>query len=60
MNAKPTGYVLITVGLLGIVTKLFTNVDMLISGGWFSDTSTLITLIICMITSTLGVRLVKL
>ena len=60
MNAKPTGYVLIAVGLLGIVTKLFTNEDMLLSGGWFSDTSTLITLIICMMMLTIGVRLVKL
>jgi hypothetical protein len=60
MNAKSTGYVLIAVGLLGIVTKLFTNEDMLLSGSWFSDTSTLITLIICMFTLTIGVRLVKL
>jgi len=60
MRAKPMGYILIAVGLLGIVTKLFTNEDMLLSGGWFSDTSTLITLIICMFLLTIGVRLVKL
>ncbi len=60
MKAKPTGYVLIAVGLLSIVAKLFTNEDMLLSGGWFSDTSTLITLIICMFILTIGVRLVKL
>ncbi len=60
MRAKSTGYVLIAAGLLGIVTKLLTNEDMLLSGGWFSDTSTLITLIICMFVLTIGVRLVKL
>ena len=58
MSAKPTGYVLIAVSLLGIGFTLFTNEDML-SGGWFNDPSTLITLIICMIVLTIGVRLVK-
>ncbi len=60
MSAKPAGYVLIAVGLMGIAIKLFTNEDLLLSGGWFSDTSTLITLIICMFILTIGVRLVKL
>ncbi len=60
MSAKPAGYVLIAVGLMGIAIKLFTNEDLLLSGGWFSDTSTLITLIICMFILTIGVRFVKL
>ena len=59
MSAKPTGYVLIALSLLGIGFTLFKNEDMLLSGGWFSDTSTLITLIICIIVLTTGVRLVK-
>jgi len=58
MSAKPTGYVLIAVSLLGIGFTLFRNEDVL-SGRWFNDPSTLITLIICMIVLTTGVRLVK-
>ncbi len=58
MSAKPTGYVLIAVSLLGIGFTLFKNEDVL-SGSWFNDPSTLITLIICMIVLTTGVRLVK-
>ena len=45
MSAKPTGYFLIAVSLLGIGFSLFKNEDVL-SGSWFNDQSTLITLII--------------
>jgi hypothetical protein len=58
MNAKSTGYVLIAVSLLGIGFALFKNGDVL-SGSWFNDQSSLITLIICIIVLTSGVRLVK-
>ena len=58
MSAKPTGYVLIAVSLLGIGFSLFKNEDVL-SGSWFNDQSTLIALIICIIVLTIGVRLVK-
>jgi hypothetical protein len=58
MNAKTTGYVLIAVSLLGIGFALFKNGDIL-SGSWFNDQSSLITLIICIIVLTSGVRFVK-
>jgi len=55
MSAKTTGYVLIAVSLMGIGFTLFRNGDML----WFNDPSSLITLIICMLVLTIGVRFVK-
>jgi hypothetical protein len=58
MRAKTTGYVLIAVSLIGIGFTLFRNGDML-SGSWFNNQSSLITLIICILVLTSGVRFVK-